>query len=368
MDIKIITCHNVANYGAALQALALQTYIEEKGHDVKIINYVPEYLNSYNLWNVPKSSRLYKLSQHSRLVLAIYAMKTYVSIRATQKRVNAFNEFHKKFFHLTEKFTSYDEIVSNPPKADLYIAGSDQIWSTFLKNGRDPSFYCAFGSNSTKRISYAASFGFPELFGYDCFVKSMLLGFDDISIREETGVNIARNLNIKATQVVDPVLLLDKDKWINILRIKNKIIKYKYLLVYDIFLSDERMKKNAERIALNKGLKIIAINDIKPNPYADINVNDGGPQEFINLIANAEYVLADSFHATAFSIIFRKPFCIFYTKSNISRIKDFLSSVNLKNRLNPDSEIPDTINWNEVEHLLREKIRTSKNFLNAHLG
>ena len=367
MDIKTITCHNVANYGASLQALALQTYIEELGHKVQIIDYVPSYLKAYNVWRVPRTSRLYKLSRYSSFISVVYAFKMYVSTYSTRKRLKSFQLFNKRYLHLTERYNSYNQLVDNPPKADIYIAGSDQIWSTFLMNGRDPAFYCAFGDINTKRFSYAASFGFPELYGYKNFVKAMLSLFDKVSVREDTGLKIVKSLNCDAIQVVDPVLLLSKNKWMELLSINKRIIPSKYLLVYDIFQTDERLKNFSIKLAKKLDLKIVAINDIRETSYADININDGGPREFVNLIANADFVLADSFHATAFSVIFQKPFYIFYTKQNISRIEDFLRSLNLLDRLNPRCEIDSSINWDNCEYFLDEKIRFSQNFLNDNL-
>lgn len=367
MKIRTITCHDVANYGAALQALALQTYLEKQGHDVRIIDYVPEYIKPYDIWKVHPDSYLYKPSKYFFAFKLFWVLRKYIHIRPTMKRLEAFKEFNGKYFKLTRHYSSYEELANDPPTADVYIAGSDQIWSTYLKNGQDPAFYCAFGKLENKRISYAASFGFSEIKGgFDYFVKDMLSGFDVISTRENTGVKIIESLNLKACQVVDPVLLLNKQEWIELFSIKLPIIKEKYLLVYDLFHSEKKLEELSRYLADKYKLKIVAVNDSTLTSYADENINDAGPIEFVNLILYSEYVLADSFHATAFAVIFRKQFYTFYSKGNVSRMKDFLDNINIGERLNPSGELSN-IDWRQHEAFLNKSIEYSKSFLKSNL-
>ena len=90
----------------------------------------------------------------------------------------------------------------------------------------------------------------------------------------------------------------------------------------------------AQRYAKKNGLKIIAVNDIRETDYADININNAGPAEFVNLIANAQYVLSDSFHATAFSCIMHTPFRVYFDLEQAIRIKDFLKMVEMNYCMN----------------------------------
>lgn len=367
MKIKTITCHDVNNYGASLQAFALQTYLTNLGHDVKIIDYVPEYMKTYNVWKIPESSHLYKISKHLHFITVLFALKNYLKYRPTMGRIKAFQNFKLKYLHLTIRYKSFNELAANPPKADIYIAGSDQIWSTYLKNGQDAAFYCAFGDLNTRRISYAASFGFSEIKGgFNYFIKAMLTGFDVISTRESTGVKIIESLNLKACHVLDPVFLLNKQEWIRLFDIKSPIIKDKYLLVYDLFHTEQELKELSCFFAQKYGLKIVAVNDCSVTKYANQNINNAGPVEFLNLILYSEYILADSFHATAFSVIFRKQFYTFYSKGNISRMKDFLNSINLGERLNTSRELPD-IEWEKHEEILSRNIQYSKSFLKENI-
>lgn len=366
MKIKIITCQRVYNYGASLQALALQHYLEKEGCDVQIIDYTPDY-QKFSVWNVPKSSHLYKPAKYSRIIRCIYALKVYLRVRPTLSRIKAFDKFSTEYHRLTCQYNSYEELAADPPMADLYIAGSDQIWSTHLQNGRDPAFYCAFGKVATKRISYAASFGFPEILGgYDSFVKSMLRGLDAISVREKTGINILENLGLKGVHVVDPVLLLEKEEWVKLLKVNTPIIEGKYILVYDLSHKDKRLNTFSKQLSKKYNLKIVAVNNKAKTEYADININNAGPAEFVNLLAHSEFVISDSFHATAFSVIFQKQFYVYYNQGNISRISDFLKIIGLEPRLNATSELPD-INWGEHYSALNDMVGKSKDYLRLHL-
>ena len=173
MKIRTITCHDVANYGAALQALALQTYLKKEGHDVRIIDYVPEYIKPYDIWKVNPASHLYKPSKYFFAFKLFWALRKYVHIRPTMKRLEAFKEFNGKYLELTRRYSSYEELANDPPIADVYIAGSDQIWRTNLMNGKDPAFYLQFGNKTVRRMSYAASFGLPHLTdGMDYLVRT----------------------------------------------------------------------------------------------------------------------------------------------------------------------------------------------------
>lgn len=227
-----------------------------------------------------------------------------------------------------------------PPLADLYIAGSDQIWNSNYNNGRDPAFYLDFGSINIKRASYAASFAINAIQeDRKPFVKNQLKKFDYISVRERTGLEILRNLGINdAFLVNDPVFLLDKEKWLHLL---NHSRKYKlpcedFILLYD-FVGDERIEKFVKVLSVEKNLKIVSVNDFEKRKYADINISNAGPLEFLNLIRCASCIVSNSFHATAFSVILEREFYVFSLQGhdNSTRMSDFLATIHLKERFNP---------------------------------
>lgn len=374
MKIATITCHDVYNYGASLQAYALQQYLLKQGHAAEIIDYKPYYLTGrYNWRHIPAESRLYP-HRDSIWIQCIYFLLKNRKIYKTIGRKHKFDEFKQKYLTLTNRtYTSAEELRTTPPPADLYIAGSDQIWNTSCENGKDAAFYLDFGNNDTRRISYAASFAVSDV-DSACrnFIAEKLQRFDAISVREQTGVGIIANLAAekKAEQVEDPVFLLDRQHWEDLSACTTP--QEKYVLVYD-FTNDPIIREHAQQTARRLGVRIYSLNDFAPLSYADRNISDAGPLEFLAWIKNAEFVISNSFHATAFSVIFHKPFLTYplREKKNHSRMQDFLNGLGLITRFNPEHDkltaalsAPD---WEHIDRLLSEKIKISKHYLTHNI-
>lgn len=363
MNIKTITCHDVYNYGASLQAYALQEYLISQGHNVEIIDYKPDYMRvHYNFWYVPENSHYYQKAMNSKFIH--FLLCCYFAPRrfATYGRKKKFDAFREKFLKCTRRYFSYEELVADAPVADAYIAGSDQIWNSNLPNGKDPAYFLQFGSGNTKRIAYAASFGIPEVAeAHRPVMSKWLEKFDAISVREKTALNILKAIGVEGVEVVDPVYLLTQQLWSKFAG-ENKIQKEKYILVYDIDLDNDDLRKEAERLSKLYGYKIVAVCALGKNPYAQISIKDAGPLEFVNLIKNAEFVISNSFHATSFSIILNRPFSTFYKKKNVSRMVDLLKNIGLEHCLNPVS--PDYIfQWNDINNKLKELCSNSFDYI-----
>lgn len=341
MNIKTITCHDVYNYGASLQAYALQTFLVNKGHVVEIIDYLPDYKERrYQWFSIPKGSKWENVVRYlpfMRPFLGLWCNRN--DIKYFQRK-NRFDEFKKINLHCTDaQYHNIKELVDNTPLSDLYIAGSDQIWNTKYINGTDPSFYCDFVGDQSKCISYAASFATSELATqWKEFVKSKLANFKAISVREKTGVSIANSLGYEATNVLDPVFLLDKNDWTSMC---NASHSERYLLVYEFLHNDPKFKTLVIKEANRRNLKIYSINDGGRCTYAHKNIYDAGPIQFLEWIQNAELVISNSFHATAFSVIFERDFFTLPLKGhkNSSRMTDFLDSIGLLNRFVSDASL-----------------------------
>ena len=367
-----MTCHHVYNYGATLQAYALQTYLESQGHNVEIIDYrLPTHMR-YELFTPYPRGRTYELIKQIPILKYIITPYKNRKMLKTWGRKKAFDDFDKYFLHLSSKtYRNIDEIRNNPPDADIYIAGSDQIWNTDALNGKDLGYYLDFGSKRVKRISYAASFGISKIKeGLEDFVVTELRNFDRISVREKTGLNILNKLGLDGTLVVDPVFLLNKEQWIFSLNLKEK--EGNYILLYDFLHDDEAIRNFALTLSEQKGLKIVSVNDISEAPYADVQINNAGPIEFLQYLLNATYVISNSFHATAFSLIFQKEFVTFplISQHNSSRMQNLLEEVKLGNRLNPQNIniFTQYIDWEDVTNILSDIVLKSKDFLNEQLN
>ncbi|MFD0988662.1 polysaccharide pyruvyl transferase family protein [Mariniflexile jejuense] len=367
MKIKTITCHEVYNYGASLQEFALLKHLKALGHDVEAINYRPHYdSNHFNLFRVSN-----EVFNKNILLKYIYILLKLPSRLIHLKRKREFDKFSKKFIKSTNtQYKCNQQLTNNLPNADVYICGSDQIWNSFFENGKDPAYYLDFVPSDKLKISYAASFAIDKLEeNIKEFVKEKVKRINFISVRESSGKNILENLGIKnVTQVLDPVFLIESSKWEELITIPKE--SDKYIFIYD-FDSNPLIKNMALKYKKDYGWKIITVNqNIK---YADRNYFLEGPIKFLSLVKNAEFVISNSFHAVAFSIIFKKDFVVFNRHDKINtRMRDLLDSINQKHLLITDSESLknhnlNSINYSIVESELNKLINVSYKFLDSAL-
>ncbi len=296
MKICIITCQNAVNHGARLQCYALVHWLEKQGHEVEVIDYRPVATLDKRLWYWPGFS----LRDWIKLPIQYSLRKKNI------ERRKSFDAFSHKYIPLTKHiYYNIEDLRNNPPIADLYIAGSDQIWNTTLSNGLDPAFYLDFGSAKIRRESFAASFATERLRpGTETFVKENLKRFDKITVREQSALKILSSLGFEGALQEDPVFLLSISEWDEIA--DGTGTNEKYVLVYDFYLGED-IKKEAQKIAKEKNLKIFNISYANLS-YADKNFAYVGPDTFVSLIRNASYVISNSFHGTAFAMIYDVPF------------------------------------------------------------
>lgn len=319
MRICTITCQNADNHGARLQCYALVRYFQKQGHDVQVIDYRPDYMRGSRLWYWPGAS----IKRWAKLFLQIPDR-----IRAV-RRHHCFDKFSKKYIPLTRVYNSIDELRQDPPEADMYVAGSDQIWNTTFPNGTDPGYYLDFGGKSVRRESFAASFATEDIVpSARDFVKDNLKRFDKITVREQSALKILENLGYQGSLQDDPVFLLSAQEW-------NEIADgtgegENYVLVYD-FYNDDNIKQEALRIAQERDLNIYAVCPMKLS-YADKNYVYSGPETFVSLIKNASCVVSNSFHGTVFAMIYRVPFKVIDRPDGLNvRMHDLLERYKVRN-------------------------------------
>ena len=358
MKICTITCHDVYNAGASLQAFALQKYLENKGHDVRIIDYKPGYLSShYSLTKV--SNPAYDRPVIRNLYL-LAKLPGRLKARKSRKKTE-FDQFKKEYLECSDRvYSSYEELVSDPPKCDVLIAGSDQIWNPLFNNGKDPSFFLQFGDDKIKRISYAASFAVESLSDNDAKrIKEWLKVFDHISVREQSSVNILKQTGYTGEVVCDPVFLLDKEEWLRLVDAKSED---KHIFVYDFdqnpFIQEVIDSLNDEIVSYF--------------PMSGVTrVDEGGPLGFLHDLVSAKLIISNSFHATAFALLLNKPFYVIERREKINvRMYDLLNGVGLSDRIiraKKDVEVIKPINWDDVNHHLKVIIERSKNYLDIAL-
>lgn len=370
MKVGLITFSRARNYGGMLQAYALYKYFETLGHDVYFIDYILERSNIYDKkLFISNTTRKSKFWGKNRILQYLWGKIYFDNIRNDYLKFSSFIESYCVFSH---KYYSYDELVLDCPKADIYVTGSDQVWnSDYNTNKRlDLPFYLGFTDGY--KISYASSFGnanIPEQNKEE--VKKYLGQYAKISVREESGVSLLQELNIDAVETIDPTLLWDNSFWD---KIKKEIkTDCKYLLLYQVKF-DDNIYNLAKIIAKKKKLKlrIITMNRNELRKYKDEVLVTPEVGEWISYIENAELVFTDSFHATVFSILYNKEFIVNSAsrKEMAGRITGLLKKLDLNSREMCDFEeetidgiLNAVINWEIVNEKLDIKRKESRKWL-----
>lgn len=359
--VYTITFHRANNYGAMLQAYALQEVLKER-YNTRIIDYdcSPVY-NDYKLI-FQKSPYFVEFMKKN--------LKCLIKFPFYYPRYRNFNAFRKKMF-ITKKYNSLVELKNDPPLADAYVCGSDQIWNPKITNGFDEAFFLKFGNKDVKRISYAASIGNISIIeeDEDKFFNN-LSEFDKISVREEDFNNIINSkFKKKSKLVLDPTLLLTKQQWLKFYK-KNSSVKEKYIFAYSVGNANENYYNAVNKIAELTGYLIVFFdrND-KDNKFKfkKKSYYSAGPAEFITLLSNSEFVVTTSFHGLALSLILNKKFTICLS-SYPSRIISLLKIVNLSARICTNEQdlssiYNSDIDWNRVNKTLIDNMLKSKKWL-----
>ncbi|OJF76371.1 MAG: hypothetical protein BKP49_07830 [Treponema sp. CETP13] len=306
------------NYGQQLQCYALQKYLREAGHDAYLIRYDPrsDFIKNPFFVKVLKAFNPVKLIKFlfSRFQLFVKAVSRK---KEHSQNPRFFESFRKKHIKQSNKiWYSYAELKKNPPEADVYIVGSDQVWNfgkISLKHIKNVvhAYFLDFGSSNIKRFSYAASWGKKQISdSLKVEVSPLLNNFDWISVREKSGINICSSCDVEnSLWVHDPTLFLPAEKYRMLYR-NEKIRKptEKYIFLYYLNNGSKFPINNIYKWAKNKGLNVIYVSgnnqfDKYKKTYATI-------PEWLYLLDHAEYVFTNSFHCCVFSIIFKKLFAV----------------------------------------------------------
>ncbi len=328
MKAYILTYHFAKNYGALLQCWALQEALKPLLNDVTVLNFQD--------MNQIKNNSLYKQNSGVKRIVKNIVYLPYHKQR--EEKYKKFEDFMSSQLICTPHISTLNELNDFLTKEEpgIIFVGSDQVWNPKIDDF-SKAFFLPFQLNHIK-ATYAASVGPTTLEEIDCF-KNYILDFQHISIREKnTAETLEKILNRSVTIVPDPVFLISKEKWIDM---SNKftcsiIPKGKYMLCY--YLNKKHMIqycKISEEIAKKRNLKVVnIIGGICPIYYKPNSIRNAGPTDFLSLIKNAELVCTDSFHGTAFSLIYGKDFYSFdYQSSGTdSRKKALLEIVGLKDR------------------------------------
>lgn len=313
MKIGIVTYWNSGNnYGEQLQNYALQEYLRGQGHEPFLIRY--DYMNDTIYGSRPLPVRLLRACNPRRLARFFRSRKDNRD-RAADAALHprGFEGFREKNLSMSRVYGSIDELRADPPEADMYITGSDQVWNTYggslsEMRHRLMAFMLDFGGEDVLRVSYAASFGRTSVPDDEKELVSPLLArFDAVSVREKTAIPICGSLGREdAVLALDPVLLHGADVYRR-LYAESGFTKpqSKYLFFYDLYDGTGYDRQAVFDYAASKGLEVV---------YVTTGWHDAFERSFpsvpgwLALIDNAEAVVTNSYHCSIISVLFEKRF------------------------------------------------------------
>ena len=333
MKIGILTFHAAHNYGAILQCLALQKVLQSQGHDVEIIDYRPRYLTL-----IYKKFHLRRFFRKNILKIPKIWIRECRLLRSRCRRYNAFQRFIDTHLHLSSTVVKQDI----PSDYDIYIMGSDQIWNPNITEGFDPVFFGDFNFPKGRRkyISYAASMEAKALTSEaENYYRKALGRFDAISVREERLARLLQPLTPQSVNVVlDPTLLLPADEWNRVAQRPH--IQGNYVLIYQTRKNPNTMRI-ARQIAAETNARVIEVAAYVDHHFHPDKLQCESPAEFVGWVAGATCVVTTSFHGTAFSVIFNRPFyCLELADGEDTRSQSLCEQLGLQERMiRPDDAL-----------------------------
>lgn len=385
MNVGIINFHFSINFGAVLQCLALTEYIKKLGHSPLVIDYEPEYIRQqqspfpspfyYGKWAFIeyKDAKTWTKIKHI-VIRFIHAIVDYRYFYIKIKRRRIWRSYIKQNLPLTKRYNNYLELLENPPIFDAYITGSDQVWNPKVTHANlDPAYFLDFTKGSVVKLAYAVSPCQIDIHKYREEVTNYLRTFNGVSLREgQFSVFFQECYHNKVEICIDPTLLLKKDDYLKYEE-KEDTLPSHYILIYGfIDRSNPTLICNiAEDISKYTGYQIIDISLEKiitpKNTKWEKSISVG---KFLYYLHNADYIVTNSFHGTAFSLIYQKNFWSIEKALTASRVHELMLKLNLSERLVSkydvnlvNDTIEKIIDYDHVDELLGEFRKKSENFI-----
>lgn len=377
MKIGIATFWDTpVNYGQVLQGYALEESLKDMGCESFIIKYtMGEEVRNDSFKK--KIMRVLKGERTLRQLLRRFVSKGQYS---SERGFMSFKERYIAYSPII--YNSFDEIAANVPLADLYMTGSDQVWGAWGSDNKKRVFLLDFLPDNAKRISYGSSFGRTSLTPSEkAYFKKCLSRYSAISVREQQGEAICRDLGVNAKVVIDPTLLLDYETWNKRLGLKGLDCKYKvrkkFVFAYSV-TNDENNKNFYCYLDYLKSVGYDVVYVSSTN-YLDKNATfEPTIEEWLWHIRHACLVITNSFHGIAFSLNFNTPFLALTKGMNASgedtRLLSLLKKTRTDNRLmsvfdkdSVQSAIDKVIGWEDVNKVLEHERKESIEFLNQSI-
>lgn len=375
-DVAILTkFYKNYNYGGMLQGYALQRVVSKLGYTADLISYdVTKNANSVYPSIIVQAKQYGAKAAVAKVGEKAIGKGKFFIRDLLSDRMDKFTQFMADTDADTEVYTD-DTMYLLKSQYKTFISGSDQVWNP---NAVRNIYLQTFSASRDRKISYAASIGRDKLseFEADAMIPS-IRQFGSISVREKTAKEVLEKyIDAPISTVLDPTMLLSADEWAEIAT--SRAVRGRYAVVY--FFSDSlKVRKESEDFCKKRGLQLVMI------PYAkqEYNLTDQrgpgvrydyvGPDEFVSLIRNADFVLTDSFHGAVFSLIHQVPFAVFERNkaghvSMNSRLYDLLDTFGESKRLIDVTRISEIgylfdIDKEKIQRILEQKKDESLTFL-----
>lgn len=366
--IAVLTFHRPINYGAALQAVALCKYLEEKGEKVVLVDYRhPRIEQSRKLIGSDQQKRNSVFSKIKGLI------RDFLFYSTEHYRINLFDAFVSSNTTLSAPCYTEAEIRHQMCEYSTLLVGSDLVWNWDLDNELNDVFFLNFAYDFVGvKASYASSIGTSYIpLEYLPKYQNYINNFDYISVREKTAENLLKNLTKKnVTTVLDPTLLIDAKTWSQMEKVVD--CPEDYVVFYILEITD----KVIEVINFVKeNLKLPIVYFTRDTYYGSLGINSYkcGPAEFLYLLHHAKLIVTNSFHGTVFSLLFNRNFITIPHSTRGSRMIDLLKNFGMEDRIiSETSQMFDLISknvdytrFNSDLSLYREK---SESYLDMVLG
>lgn len=340
MRIGIVTMWNALdNYGGILQTYALQRYLRNLGieaFDIRFINR-PLFKNRAKVF-IRHCLEFVHLMKRNEV-------EQKREIARSKYGLRRFKEFRDNHINFSETiYYSMHQITNNPPMADVFITGSDQVWGRVIEGGSpmERVNFLDFGNSTSKKVAYAASFGhdyFPC--GDKQLFHDLVSKFSAVSVRENIGINFCKECGIEAVRCVDSTLLLNADDYYSIITERKHAYRYAYFYTANVrspkeiywFELSEYFKSNGIKPVVTTASGYIPAEEVFEGAIYDY----ASPQEWLTNVKHSEIVITSSFHGIVFSILFQKDFIYLPLSgkqgSGNNRIIDLLETCRLEDRI-----------------------------------
>lgn len=344
----IVSCYFQPNYGSMLQALATQMALDELGYDNETIciDGLNREIRTAKIRYFARASLTSDILL-SKAGMAMARMRRKLSrgtyTQMMQARLQAFSDFQTGHFRMSESYGSRAELTQAcEEKYSAVLVGSDQLW--LPANIAADYYTLSFVPDSVNTIAYATSFGQSQLpRASERAAMKFLSCIRHIGVREKSGQKIVAKLTGRRVPIVaDPTLLFDGREWMRVQQ-EAPLFEGEYIFCY--FLGNNpRHREFASRLSAETGCRIVALQHVdeyvrSDEDYADETPWAVGPGDFLNLIRNAQWVLTDSYHCTAFSMQYERKFFTFRRyhrktkQSTNSRLDTLLAQCGVTERL-----------------------------------